>query len=210
MSRPRILIADEHALFLAGLRKLLDADYELVGLVQDGKSLVESAERLLPDVVLLGITLPVLNGIEAASRLHKTVPEARIVFLTMHADPAYVAEAFHVGASGYLLKRCPPAELHEAIATVLSGRSYVTPLIPEQEWNVRLLQRKPSPTGLSGRQREVLELLAKGYSAKQIAATLNISCKTVEFHKAGIFRKLGIRSAAELTKYAIGHGIVRT
>ena len=189
---------------------MLEADFDLVGSVQDGVSLVEEAGRLAPDLVLLDIALPELNGIDAAGRVRKLLPAARIVFLTVHSDPSYVAEAFHAGASGYLLKRCPPEELHHALRTVINGESYITPLIPQEDWNERLLQRSPAPSSLSDRQREVLQLLTRGYSAKQIAATLQISAKTVEFHKAGIFRKLGIRSAAELTKYAIGHGMAAT
>jgi DNA-binding NarL/FixJ family response regulator len=211
MRRPRLLLADDHTLVLEGFRKLLESEFDLVGAVEDGRALVAAAQKLRPDVILLDISMPLLNGIEAARQLKKLVPDTKLVFLTMHADPAYVTEAFRVGASGYLLKRSAASELVSAIHEVLKGRSYVTPLATKDMLDT-FLGRAPEPGRLSrdltSRQREVLQLVAEGHSAKEIATILNVSVKTVEFHKARLMRQLSLRGTAELTKYAVQHGIV--
>ena len=211
MRRPRLLLADDHTLVLEGFRKLLESEFELVGAVEDGRALVAAAQKLRPDVILLDISMPLLNGIEAARQLKKLVPDTKLVFLTMHADPAYVTEAFRVGASGYLLKRSAASELVSAIHEVLKGRSYVTPLATKDMLDT-FLGRAPAPGRLSSeltpRQREVLQLVAEGHSAKEIAAILSVSVKTIEFHKARLMRQLSLRGTAELTKYAVQHGIV--
>ena len=208
MRRPRVLLADDHALVVEGLRRLLERDFDLVGAVTDGRTVIAAAERLRPDVILLDISMPNLNGIDAARQLTRLVPDSKVVFVTMHGDPAYVAEAFRAGASGYLLKRCAARELIEAIRAVLAGRSYVTPLVPGSHRAVEAREssrRRSEP--LTPRQREVLQLIAEGRVAKEIAAALRVSVRTVEFHKAAIMSRLEIRTTAELTRYAIAHGL---
>jgi DNA-binding NarL/FixJ family response regulator len=183
--RPRVLLADDHVLVIDGLRRILEPECEVVGAVEDGRSLLRAAERLKPDIVLLDISMPLLNGVEAARRLRKIVPAAKLIFVTMHADATYVTGAFRAGASGYVLKRCASMELVSAIQEVLKGRTYITPLI----------------------RRDVL---GDAHAGKEIAAILNISRKTVAFHKSNLMRRLGLRSTAELTKYALEHGISGT
>lgn len=210
MKRPRVLLADDHTLVADGLRRILEPECEVVGAVEDGRSLLAAAEQLNPDIILLDISMPLLNGVDAARKLRDAAPNAKVIFVTMHADATYVSGAFRAGASGYVLKRCASMELLKAIQKVLSGRAYVTPLIRKGT-----LDESPNwPLGSGGafgeltvRQREVVQLVAEGHPVKEIAAILNISRKTVAFHKANVMRRLGIRSTAELTKYALEHGI---
>ncbi|MCL5743587.1 MAG: response regulator transcription factor [Acidobacteria bacterium] len=191
-----------------GLRKLLEAEFELVAAVADGEALIEAATRLKPDLVLLDISMPVVNGFDAARRLSRSLPQTKLIFVTMHADPMYVAEAFRAGAAGYVLKRCAASVLVNAVHRVLRGERHVTPLIEEEALQSALSQL-PHRNGaaLTTRQKEILRLIAEGLAIKEIAAALAISVKTVEFHKAGIMSRLGIRTIAELTRYAIGHGL---
>lgn len=209
--RPRVLLADDHALVLEGLTRLLEPECEVAGMVEDGRSLVEAAVRLRPEVILVDISMPLLNGIEAARRLKKLLASTRLIFLTVHADPAYAAEAFSAGASGYLLKRSGAAEVMEAIRRVMRGQVYVSPFLPEP---VREALRRPArrpprrKSLLSPRLRDVLELVAEGKSAKEMARTLGISVKTVEYHKSQLTAKLGIKTVAGLTRYAIAQHIV--
>ena len=195
---------------LEGLRKLLEPACELVGTVADGRALVDAAVRLRPDVILLDISMPLLNGLEAARRIRTLTPESKLLFLTMHADPTYAREAFQAGASGYLLKRSAASELVTAIGAVLKGRRYVTPLFSEdvlQPQGSNAVTLTPQSGRLTPRQREVLQLVAEGHTRKDIASLLNISVKTVEFHKGRIMDRLGLRTASELTKYAVAHGV---
>jgi len=211
MNRPRVLLADDHTILLEGLKGLLEPDFDLVGTAENGSELLTAADELEPDVILLDISMPVLNGIEAARRLKERNSKAKIVFLTMHADSRFVKEAFRVGASGYLLKRAASAELVSALREVLDGRFYVTPLITKDIMHSLLDPNflGEDKTGqLTPRQREVLQLVAEGNSLKEIAATLNLSTKTVEYHKRSIMDELGLRTTAELTRYAVKHGIV--
>ncbi len=211
MGKVKILIADDHPMVLEGLKKLLEEkDGEVIGTVEDGRALVEAARKLRPDLVLVDISMPVLNGLEAVRRIKKTDPRCKIIFLTMHADPTYAREAFEAGGSGYLLKRSAGTELQEAIRMVVRGRTYVTPLINQEDL---AFVRSGGAKGfqqfgkLTHRQREVLQLLAEGLSTKNIAMALNISTKTVEFHKTKIRETLGIQTIAELTHYAVNHGL---
>jgi DNA-binding NarL/FixJ family response regulator len=210
MKRPRVLIADDHTLVVDGLRKILEPECQVVGTVEDGRSLLVAAENTKPDIILLDISMPLLNGVEAARRIRAAVPGARLIFVTMHADATYVAGAFRAGASGYVLKRCASLELLKAVREVLSGRPYVTPLI-KNDTPLELPGWPLDPGGPSGeltdRQREVVQLVAEGRTVKEIAVILNISGKTVAFHKTNVMRRLGIRRTAELTKYAWEHGI---
>lgn len=207
MKRPRILMADDHTLVLEGLRKLLEREFELVGTVEDGRTLLAEAGRLRPDVILLDVSMPLLNGIDAARRLRKLVPGSKLVFVTMHDDPTYVAEAFQAGASGYVVKRSAASALIRAIRTVLRGRRYGAPAVPAGV--PPRTTRVRAPTGsLTARQREIVQLVAEGRAAKEIAGVLGVSVKTVEFHKARIAERLGLHSTAELTRYAVAHGLV--
>jgi DNA-binding NarL/FixJ family response regulator len=209
MKRPRVLLADDHTLVLDGLRKILEPECEVVGAVEDGRSLLAAAKQLQPDIILLDISMPLLNGVEAARRLRAAAPDAKVIFVTMHADATYVAGAFRAGASGYVLKRCASLELLKAINQVLSGREYVTPLIGKDRGDPPEWPRGAGEASgeLTVRQREVVQLVAEGHPVKEIAVILNITGKTVAFHKANVMRRLGIRSTAELTKYALEHGI---
>lgn len=211
MTRPRILLADDHTLVLEGIQKILQDEFDVIEMVEDGRALVEAAQRLDPDVIVLDISMPMLNGLEAARQIKKLMPNSRLIFLTMHADPTYATEAFQAGASGYLLKRSAASELTQAIHAVLKNQFYVTPIIAKDLLSP-LVQTSPysPPQGitLTTRQREVLQLVAEGKSTKEIATILNISVKTVEFHKSHIMKQLDLHTTAELTKYAISHGLV--
>jgi DNA-binding NarL/FixJ family response regulator len=192
------------------MKRLLESDFELVGAVEDGRALVETAVRLTPDVILLDISMPKLNGIEATRQLRGLLPQCKLIMVTMHADATYVRETLRAGAAGYVLKRAAASELVRAIREVMNGRVYVTPAIAQA------LELPPGGTyhekrasaELTGRQREILQLVAEGRSNKEVAGILHVSIKTVEFHKACIMRKLGVRTTAELTKYAVKHGVV--
>lgn len=211
MKKPRVLLADDHTLVLEGFKKLVEEHCELAGTVEDGRTLIEAAERLHPDLVLLDITMPRLNGIDAAKRLKKLFPELKLIFVTMHADTAYINEAFKAGASGYLLKRSAGKELVQAIQCVMGGDFYVTPLITKDVISSFLGPGQPriaAADDLTMRQREILQLVAEGFSAKEIAAQLKVSHRTVEFHKAKIMELLNLHTTADLVKYAVAHGLV--
>jgi len=210
MKRTRLLLADDHTLVVEGIRKLLENDFELVGTVEDGQALLRAAQELHPDVIVLDISMPVLNGIETCRQLVKMMPGSRVIFLTMHADVAYVEEALRAGGAGYLLKRSAASELVDAIHTVMRGERYVTPLI---NWKEPVKSSRPRRKGgaitrLTQRQREVLQLVAEGRANKEIAALLHVTEKTVDFHKACIKRELMLNSTAELTQFAIKHRII--
>jgi DNA-binding NarL/FixJ family response regulator len=213
VTRPRILMADDHSIVLAGLKKLVETEGEVVGTVEDGRALVEEAKKLRPDIILLDISMPLLNVLDAARQLTKVVPECKVVFLTMHATPAYAMEAFKAGASGYLIKRSATSELKQALQAVMRGQHYLTPLITKDVLAATLqpaeeTTHKRPPAVLTPRQREVLQLVAEGKGTKEIARILNISVKTVEFHKFRIMDELDLHSTAELTRYAIAEGLL--
>ena len=209
--KPRVLLADDHPLIVEGLRKVLASDFEVVGVAFDGVSLVSQAEQLKPDLIVLDIAMPLLNGMEAARRLRAAVPGSRIIFVTQKTDREYVQIAFRSGASGYVVKQSAAGELVTALQEVMAGRYYVSPIMRKgMPDDLDPLQNPAEAfkSGLTGRQREVLQLVAEGKAAKEIAALLDISVKTVEYHKAGIMETLGLRSTAELTRYAIEHGML--
>jgi len=210
MTKPRVLMADDHSLILAGLRKLVEGECEVVGTVEDGRALVEAAQTLRPDLILLDISMPLLNGLEAARQLRTVVPDSKLIFLTMHASPTYATEAFQAGASGYLLKHSAAEELSQAIKSVLQGRHYLTPLITKEVMDSVLTPstgERGKATALTARQREVLQLVAEGKGTKEIATILRLSVKTVEFHKARLMQQLDLHTIADLTKYAITQGV---
>ena len=213
MKRPRIILADDHRIVIEGLRTLLKTEFEMVGTVEDGRALMDATKKLHPDVVIADISMPLLNGIEAVRQIKKNDPAVRVIFLTMHPDVTYAVEAFNAGASGYVLKHSAPSELVNAIHEVLKGRTYVTPMIAgelietykkgDNEKNVEISK-------LTTRQREVLQLLVEGKSAKEVAGILNISTRTVEFHKYKMMEMLSIKTSPELVKFAIKNGIAVT
>lgn len=211
MTRPRILLADDHTLVLDGYRKILEGSCDILGVAEDGRTLVKMAHQLQPDIVTLDISMPHLNGVDASRKLHKELPAIKLIFVTMHADQAYVAEAFKAGASGYLLKRSAGTELVQAVQAVMSGHTYITPLIAKGLVQSAVTGRTPaSKLGgtLTPRQREVLQLVAEGNTVKEIAAALEISPKTVEFHKTQLMEQLDLHTTADLTRYAIAHGVI--
>ncbi|MEQ1794720.1 MAG: response regulator transcription factor [Nitrospira sp.] len=211
MTKPRVLLADDHTLVLDGYRKLLEGFCDIVGAAEDGRTLLKLAHQLQPDIVTLDISMPHLNGIDAARKLHKELPDIKIIFVTMHAEQAYVTEAFKAGATGYLLKRSAGSELIQAIHAVMSGHNYITPLIAKGLVESAVTGRKPATPlrdTLTPRQREVLQLVAEGNTVKEIAAALDISPKTVEFHKTQLMDQLDLHTTAELTRYALAHGLI--
>ena len=212
MSRTRVLLADDHTLITAALRKLLEGEFEVVGSVEDGRALLNAAIDLRADVVVLDIGLPLLNGLDAGQQLRERHPGIKIVYLTQNRDPNLAVEAFRRKASGYLLKNSAASELSLAIREAVRGRSYVSPLIAKGMMEC-MLNRGPGAEGLPGltpRQREVLQLLAEGKSMKEVAAILNITTRTVEFHKYRVMELLSLKTNAELVQYAVRQGIVST
>lgn len=211
MKKPRVLLADDHQIVLEGLKSLLAGEFDVVGSVQDGRALVDQAATLRPDVIVADISMPRLNGIEAARQIKKTDQNIKIVFLTMHPDATYAANAFEAGASGFVLKHSAPSELITAIHEAMKGQTYVTPLIAGDL--IRNYQGRGSPEKdlfkkISPRQQEILQLLAEGKSAKEVASILDLSTRTVEFHKYRMMQQLNIKTSAELVQYAVRHGII--
>ena len=209
-NRPRVLLADDHTLLLDAFEKLLAEDCDVVGAVSDGRAVIDAATRLKPDIVILDVAMPLMNGIDAARRLKQLQPGVRIVFLTMNEDPDLAAEAFRAGASGYLLKRSAASELTTAIRELMQHRSYVTPLVTGGLMGSMMREREPSEGAddLTGRQREVVQLIAEGRTMKEVAAIMNITPRTVAFHKYRVMAQLQIKTTAELIQYAIKHHIV--
>ncbi len=211
MSRPRILIADDHQVLAEGLRSLLEPEFEVVGVVGDGRALVAAGRKLRPDAIIADITMPSLNGLDAALQLRQARVEARVVFLTMHHEIGYARRALEAGAAGYVLKHSAASELVTAVREALRGRTYITPKIAGELFqSYQDSQSRPRDHGpeLTVRQREVLQLFAEGHSAKEVAALLNISVRTSEVHKARIQQILGLRTTADLVQYAIRNGII--
>jgi DNA-binding NarL/FixJ family response regulator len=210
----RVLLADDHVLVAEGIQKLLEPEFELVGIVADGRSLIAAAGKLQPDIAVVDISLPLLNGLDASQQVKKTSPNIKIIILTMHSEPNFVTQAFRVGVSGYVLKQSVGSELVQAIREVMKGRTFVSPMVTQGLVDQAVNPPSASSTepngfaqSLSSRQREVLQLVAEGKATKEIASILNVSIKTVEFHKTRIMKELRLRSAAELTKYAISAGL---
>jgi DNA-binding NarL/FixJ family response regulator len=209
--RPRVLIGDDHRLVVEGLAKIVQGECELVGAVGNGREVVAAAIEQEPDVILLDVTMPLLNGIEAARQIKREKPNIKIVFVTMQLNRDYVREAFEAGGSGYVLKQAAASELMMAIREVQEGRFFLSPMISERYLDNELPAGK-SPVKLfsclTPRQREVLQLVAEGKPAKEIATLLYISVKTVEFHKKHLLNELNLRNTPELIRYAVEHGWV--
>ena len=210
MKRLRILLADDHSMVSAGFQKLLEPEYEVVGIVEDGRAALKAAAELQPDMAILDVTMPLLNGLDAGRRLKASMPQVKLIYLTMNSDPDYAKEAIEIGASAYLLKNSLPSELLQAVREVAKGKSYITPSITKalDDAFIRDPRDVSRPTRLTNRQREILQMLAEGRSMKEIASILNITHRTVRFHKAQIMEELGIHSHMELLQYAIKHGMV--
>jgi len=209
VNRPRVLLADDHRMMAEGLRGLLADEFELVGVVEDGRAMIAAASNLRPDVIVADIAMPHLNGIEAVALLKKDNPDIKVVMLTMHANASYARRALDAGASGFVLKHSAPAELVMAIHAALKGKTFITPaLAGEVLQEIQHEPRRANVGSLTPRQREILQLLAEGRSAKEIAKTLAISARTVEFHKYQMMEAQGLHSSAELIHYAIKNAIV--
>jgi DNA-binding NarL/FixJ family response regulator len=205
MTRPRIILADDHTLVLDALKNLIEAEFDVVGTFSDGISLVEGAAELKPNVIVLDVGMPKMNGLNAGERLKQTMPLVKLVYLTMNQDPDIAGEAFRLGASAYVLKNSAAKELLQAIREVVRGGYYVTPLMTEGMSGsfVRNFKQRKSKYHLTLRQKEVLQLLAEGRSMKEVAFVLNVSPRTVAFHKYSMMEHLHIRSSAELIEFAM-------
>jgi len=206
MTRTRLLVADDHVMFAQGLESLLHDEFELLGTAGNGEELVEATLRLGPDVILVDISMPVLNGFDAVRRIKASGSETRIIFLTMHDDATLLSEAFRCGASGYILKQAAGEELVNAIKEVAHGNNYVSPLVtnlPDEPLPIHTQKATVTP-----RQREVLELISQGLTMKEIASHLNISTRTAESHKYEMMQTLGVDSTAELIRYSLRLGLI--
>lgn len=206
MKRIRLLIADDHVMFAQGLESLLHDEFDLIGTARNGEELVEATLRLEPDVILVDISMPVLNGFDAVRYIRERGTQAKIIFLTMHDDATLLSEAFRCGASGYILKQAAGEELVNAIREVARGNNYVSPLVtnlPAEPLKVHAQKATLTP-----RQREVLKLISRGLTMKEIASQLNISTRTAETHKYEMMQTLGVETTAELIRYSLRLGLI--
>jgi DNA-binding NarL/FixJ family response regulator len=210
--RPRVLLADDHTMLLEAFRGLLEPKCEIVGTAGDGRALLQLAAKTQPDVIVLDISMPRLNGIDACAQLRRRMPSVRLVFLTVNEDPDIAAEAIRLGASGYLLKNSASGELLTAIERALVGKTYITPLVTKGVPLGVFFRRatKPLTAKLTMRQREVLQLLAEGRAMKEVADLLEVSPRTVAFHKYSIMEHLGVKTSAGLVQYALEHGLIKS
>jgi DNA-binding NarL/FixJ family response regulator len=208
---PRILIADDHTLVAEACKKLLETDYEIIATVGDGRSLVRAAVELRPHLIIVDVSMPLLNGLDAGQQIKELLPSVKLVYLTMNQDADLAAEAFRRGASGYLLKTCAASELSIAVREVLRGKSYLSPMIAKDTVDFLLRQDRKlveDSQKLTERQREVLQLLAEGKCMKEVAAVLHLTTRTVAFHKYRIMEVLNAKSNAQLVRYAIRHHLI--
>ena len=206
MKRIRLLIADDHVMFAQGLESLLRDEFDLLGMAGNGEELVDATLRLNPDVILVDISMPVLNGFDAVRRIREGGSDTRIIFLTMHDDATLLSEAFRCGASGYILKQAAGEELVNAIREVANGQNYISPLVTDLP--TRRLTVHTQKTTITPRQREVLELISRGLTMKEIASQLNISTRTAESHKYEMMQTLGVETTAELIRYSLRLGLI--
>ena len=211
MSRPTVLLADDHEIAIEGLRRILEPNYEVVGVALNGRTLLTAAEQLRPDVIVVDVSMPLLNGIEAVRQIRKTDQKVKIVFISMHPDLVYVTEALQAGGSAYVLKSSAGTEIATAVRHALRGKTFVSGSIDQAALVAHIKRDQRTghgPDNLTERQREVLQLTAEGRNTKEIAEILHVSSRTVEFHRYRLMETLGIRTTAELVQYAIKHRIV--
>jgi DNA-binding NarL/FixJ family response regulator len=208
MARPRVLIADDHSIVAEGLRSLLAANYEVIGIVPDGRKLLDEAPKLHPDVIVLDIGMPLLNGLDAAERLRPLLPNAKFVFLTMHNDPNLAAAAMQLGAVGYVLKNEASTELLKAVSEVLHGNPFITRKVRSENWAERDARARQFAKDLTQRQQEIIQLLAEGRSMKEIADILSVSEKTVEFHKYHLMQAFNLKNNAEIVLFALNRNLI--
>jgi DNA-binding NarL/FixJ family response regulator len=210
MSLPRVMLADDHTMLVEAFCKMLSPKCEIVGTVSNGHALLEAAPRLKPDVIVLDISMPLLNGLEAARQLKSKMPTVKLIFLTMNEDPDVAVHAMELGASGYLLKSSAASEMFQAIQAVLKGKSFITPRIARgmQEAFIRNPATKKHEKTFTPRQREVVQLLAEGRSMKEAADILNVASRTVAFHKYRVMEEWGLKTTADLIRFAIKSRIV--
>jgi len=207
-ARPRVLLADDHGIVAEGVRSILEKSCEVIGIVHDGRKLMAEATKLKPDVVVLDVAMPLLNGLDAARQLRALLPTLKFVFLTMQDDRNLAAAALELGSVGFVLKHCATSELLEAVSQVLQGKSYVTPKLRSEDWIDRGGRPQPFSKDLTSRQREVLQLLAEGRAMKEIADILQVSEKTIMFHKYHIMSSHNLRNNAELVLFALKHHLI--
>jgi len=210
-NRSRILIADDHTLIAELCKRLLESEFDVVGVVGDGRALVRAASELKPDVIVVDVAMPILNGLDAGRQVKEMLPAVKVVYLTMNPDLELAAEAFRRGANGYLLKTCAAAEMVLAVREVLRGKSYMASVLPRDTINFLRKQDKKmvyEDERLTQRQREVLQLLAEGKVMKEVSSILNMSTRTVAYHKYRMMEVLGAKSGAELVKYAVRNNMV--
>ena len=207
-SRPRVIVADDHGIVAEGIRALLDPDCDVVGIVRDGRELIAEAAKLNPDVIVLDIGMPLLNGLDAAEQLKESLPALKFVFLTMQDDPNLAAAVLKLGAVGFVLKHAAASELLNAMSEVLSGRAYITPKVRAASWAERETRARQFSKELTPRQLEVLQLLAEGRPMKEIAGILKVSEKTVMFHKYHIMESFNLKNNAELVLFALKHHVI--
>ena len=206
---PRLIIADDHVIVADGLRRLLESDFAVIALVADGKALIHAARELRPDLVIADISMPSCNGIEAVRTIRKELPQTRAICLTMHADRIYLSAALEAGANGFVVKHAAAAELHRAIEAVMRGETYISPPLDAHSRGIESTGANcPVESRISARQRQVLQLIAEGKTVREVASILNISPKTVEFHKYRMMEVLGLRTSAELVQFAVLHGVL--
>ena len=210
MGKIKILVADDHPIIAEGLRSLLEPIYDVVAIVENGRELIVAAKKLNPDVIVVDISMPLLNGIDAVSQIRGVGNQAKIIFLTMHTEASYARRALAAGASGYVLKHSASSELLFAIQQALAGRTFVTPTLAAKLKHTRDAEKASlnALEQLTARQREVLQLLAEGHSAKEISSILNVSRRTIEYHKYHLMEALGLHKSAELIQFAVQHGLV--
>ncbi|MDR4473798.1 MAG: response regulator transcription factor [Nitrospira sp.] len=210
MPKARLVIADDHSIVLEAYRQLLEPEYEVVGSAVNGEELLRMAPALSPDIILLDISMPTVNGLDVSRQLRATLPRTKLIFVTMMSEPFYITQAFDLGAVGYVLKQSASTELLTALTAALKNRRYISPqLSVEVQDSIETPWVKPEgfSSKLTPRQQEVLQLLTRGRSTKEIAAELKVSAKAVEFHKGNITRRLGIHTTAELTRFALSQGL---
>ncbi len=207
-SRPQVLIADDHVIFADALRLLLEKHYGVVGTVTDGRALITEAVRLRPDVIVVDIGMPLLNGLDAAERVRQELPKVKLIFLTMQDNPNLAAAALELGSAAFVLKQAAGSELLQAIEQVLSGRCYVTPKLRPEDWVVQKTRARLYFKRLTPRQRDIVQMCAEGRPIKEIAGHLNLSQKTVEFHKHHIMETFNLKSNADLVLMALKEGLI--